>query len=125
MIVTETDASVDGVLLTAQLAYDLNDPLAIRYQVDETVWFIGRDLFSEALGNPYIMLGDGDVKIESEPDLDQLHVTLHGRDGGTALIDQSLGVVASFIRRTFALVPFGCEGDRIDWNAELAGLGVA
>jgi Streptomyces sporulation and cell division protein, SsgA len=120
------------VPLMASLHYTCQDPYAVKMAfhvgTDEPVeWTLARDLLMAALT---AREGIGDVQAWPSPaPADQA-----GQDGdgilniamtspfGHAQFEAPAAAVASFLRRTFRIVPAGQESLFIDFDAELADL---
>jgi|SRR5579875_1533022 len=126
------------VPLVASLHYSGSDPYAIRMAFhvgsEEPVeWIFARDLLADGLTNPE---GDGDVRVWPSSAIDSPHEA--GEADGTATnsvlnieLSSPFGeahfeapseAIASFLDRTYQIVPMGKESDVIDLDAELNGL---
>jgi hypothetical protein len=121
------------VPLVASLYYSGSDPYAIRMAfhvgADEPVeWIFARDLLADGLLTPE---GDGDVRVwpslETDPDDEEqgdrsiLNIELSS-PFGEAHFEAPADAIASFLDRTYRIVPMGRETDVIDFDAELNGL---
>ena len=121
------------VPLVASLNYSGSDPYAIRMAfhvgADEPVeWIFARDLLADGLMTPE---GDGDVRVwpslETDPDDEEqgdrsiLNIELSS-PFGEAHFEAPADAIASFLDRTYRIVPMGRETDVIDFDAELNGL---
>jgi hypothetical protein len=117
----------------ASLYYSGSDPYAIRMAfhvgADEPVeWIFARDLLADGLMTPE---GDGDVRVwpslETDPDDEEqgdrsiLNIELSS-PFGEAHFEAPADAIASFLDRTYRIVPMGRETDVIDFDAELNGL---
>ncbi len=126
------------VPLVASLNYSGSDPYAIRMAFhvgsEEPVeWIFARDLLADGLMTPE---GDGDVRVWPSPATDSPHEAGEA-DGaathsvlnielsspfGEARFEAPSEAIASFLDRTYRIVPMGKESDVIDIDAELNGL---
>jgi hypothetical protein len=121
------------VPLVASLHYSACDPYAIRMAfhvgAEEPVeWIFARDLLADGLLTPE---GDGDVRVwpsapMGSPDQERdgrsvLNIELSS-PFGEALFEAPSEAIASFLDRTFRVVPMGKESDVIDIDGELNGL---
>lgn len=113
----------------ALLCYDPADPFAVRIAFGEIgddsrvvdteegiAWLVSRELLQAGLDRPS---GEGDVRVwpaHAASDVLFLHLRA---PSGEALFELSRAVVASFLRRTEALVPSGTESDLLDLDDEL------
>lgn len=110
----------------ANLLYDPGDPYAvrIRFEGDEpghtVTWLFARDLLAAGLDEP---VGLGDVRIWpwSSPRGQFIALSLSSPEG-SALYEAPRNVLARFLRRSYAAVPRGREGDQLDLDAVLADL---
>jgi hypothetical protein len=115
----------DPVRLTACLFYRGEDPYAIGMTFDtglaETVeWIFARDLLAEGLDH---RAGEGDVCLwpGTSGSRDVLNLALSSPHG-QAHFQAPLAAVTGFLRRTFQIVPSGCEAEYTDSDAELNAL---
>jgi Streptomyces sporulation and cell division protein, SsgA len=120
------------VPLMASLHYTCQDPYAVKMAfhvgTDEPVeWTLARDLLAAAL-HSHEGIGDvqawpsaapGDPAAEDEAGILNLSMT---SPYGHAQFEAPAAAVASFLRRTFRIVPAGQESQFIDFDAELAAL---
>ena len=116
----------DGLLLRATLRYDPADPFAVEATfgpADEAiVWVLGRDLLSDGL---LAETGVGDVRVwpqewhDSDPDI--VLIELSSPDGCATLAVDAADL-ATFLRRTFAVVPRGVEAEFLDLDGVIARL---
>jgi hypothetical protein len=122
------------VPLIAGLHYTSADPYAIRMAfhvgtAEPVEWTLARDLLAAALVSPQ---GAGDVRAwpssapqrEEAPDgtaAGLLHLAMRS-PFGQAQFQAPASAVASFLDRTYALVPDGGESAFIDIDSELAEL---
>jgi Streptomyces sporulation and cell division protein, SsgA len=112
---------------SALFSYDARDPYAVRITFgsarvggeDAVTWLIGRELLRAGLDQP---TGDGDVRVGPTAARSEV-LFLHLRaPSGEALMELSRTALATFVRGTETLVPFGAEGAAIDIDEELAVL---
>jgi hypothetical protein len=111
------------VPLLASLHYSSADPYAIRVAfhvgLDEPVeWIFARELLSRGLEGHS---GLGDVRVWPSASAGVLEIELSS-PFGHAHFEVPSGEVASFLDRTYRLIPAGAEGDHVDVEAELADL---
>jgi len=112
----------------AELRYDPTDPFAVSLVIgvdcgEAVVWTFARDLLAAGVNAP---TGEGDITVE--PDTSHgmaveervLRITLATDCLATMLA--STDRVIEFLVETFAVVPTGCELDRVDFDAEIASL---
>ncbi|WP_393062360.1 SsgA family sporulation/cell division regulator [Streptomyces sp. LN549] len=111
--------------LSADLHYDMADPYAIRLSIGVPMerpvdWVFARELLAEGLHRP---TGSGDVVVMPwhHPHPDSLRVVLRNRSG-TALVEMAASEVATFLRRTFVLVPDGAESHHVDLDRAISEL---
>jgi hypothetical protein len=120
------------VPVMASLHYTSEDPYAVKMAfhvgTDEPVeWALARDLLAAALHSPE---GIGDVRAwpsvasghpaaEDEPGILNISMT---SPFGHAQFEAPASAVASFLHRTFGIVPAGQESRFIDFDAELTEL---
>ncbi|TXS38832.1 SsgA family sporulation/cell division regulator [Streptomyces sp. or43] len=111
--------------LSADLHYDMADPYAVRLSIGVPMerpvdWVFARELLAEGLHRP---TGDGDVVVMPwrHPHPDSVRVVLRNRSG-TALVEMATAEVATFLLRTFVLVPEGAEGRHLDLNRAISEL---
>ena len=123
-----TDPGTPSVRLwgrvTVQLHYTPADPYAIELAFTDTggglvAWSLARDLLADGLTVP---AGLGDVHLTPGPK--RVRMQLATPTGRAALFFGS-DELAEAIAATERLVPRGDESARIDWDGELARLGVA
>ena len=118
------------VPLMASLHYTCQDPYAVRMAfhvgTDEPVeWTLARDLLTAAL---HSREGIGDVQAwpsaaPGDPaDEDEILNISMTSPFGHAQFEAPAAAVASFLRRTFRIVPAGQESLFIDFDAELTQL---
>lgn len=111
------------VPVTASVRYDPADPYAVsigfRTGADEVVeWTFARQLLSDGVRRP---TGEGDVQVWPAAQSGGRVVCLAlSSPSGHALFEMPRPDVLAFLRRTYATVPLGGEGDAIDLDAELA-----
>jgi hypothetical protein len=117
------------VPLVASLYYSKEDPYAIRIAfhvgLDEPVeWIFARELLSRGIEGQE---GLGDVKVwpstGSESDLpgSVLNIELSS-PFGQAHFEAPLKEIADFLRRTYEVIPVGCETNHMDVESELTDL---
>jgi hypothetical protein len=113
------DAEIAG-----ELRYDPADPFAVCLAIgvecaEPVVWCFGRDLLADGVSRAS---GLGDITIEplSETGDREVQFTL-ATDCLATMIAQRERIV-EFLVESFTVVPSGCELDRIDIDAEIAGL---
>jgi hypothetical protein len=112
--------------VSALFSYDARDPYAVRIAFgsarggeDAVTWLIGRELLRAGLDQP---TGDGDVRVGPTASRTEV-LFLHLRTpSGEALMELPRTALATFVRGTETLVPFGAEGAAIDLDEELAVL---
>jgi hypothetical protein len=108
-----------GAELPARWCYDPADPCAIRLSVCHRRrwrdWLLARDLLAAGL---FAATGDGDVRVEPWPG-DGLLVTLDSPSGHAVLLLDARHAERALLG-SYALVPDGTEGERLDWDGELA-----
>jgi Streptomyces sporulation and cell division protein, SsgA len=103
--------------------------MAFHVGADDPVeWIFARDLLADGLMTPE---GDGDVRVwpslETDPDDEEygarsvLNIELSS-PFGEAHFEAPADAIASFLDRTYRIVPVGRETDVIDFDAELNGL---
>lgn len=114
----------EGLLLTATLRYDPCDPYAVEATFrarDESIsWVLGRDLLSEGL---LAACGEGDVRVWPTVDERRAVVVLQlSSPDGSALLIADADSLERFLRRTYAAVPLGDEGEHLDVDTALARL---
>jgi Streptomyces sporulation and cell division protein, SsgA len=124
LVVTTGSGDAD---LTGELRYDPSDPFAVSFAIgtecsDPVVWTFARDLLSEGIAAPS---GEGDITIEPDPaavggEERVLRITL--ATDCLATMRVSTDRVVEFLVETYALVPTGCELERVDLDAEIAAL---
>ena len=120
------------VPLMASLHYTCQDPYAVKMAfhvgTDEPVkWTLARDLLAAALHSregigdvqAWPSAAPGDLAAENEAGILNLSMT---SPYGHAQFEAPAAAVASFLRRTFRIVPAGQESLFIDFDAELAAL---
>lgn len=103
-----------------RFSYDADDPFAVKLAFADTllvVWTISRELLAAGLRGP---AGDGDVKIT--PGDPKVRLVLSSPNGRCALFFHRTDLIEA-LAATAALVPYGSEADRIDWDREIARLG--
>ncbi|MGF7238591.1 MAG: SsgA family sporulation/cell division regulator [Frankia sp.] len=111
------------VPVTASVRYDPADPYAVsigfRTGADEVVeWTFARQLLSDGVRRP---TGEGDVQVWPAAQSGGRVVCLSlSSPSGHALFEMPRPDVLAFLRRTYATVALGGEGDAIDLDAELA-----
>ena len=115
----------DGVVLDATLRYDTCDPYAVKatFRAGEASvsWMLGRELLHHGLVDA---TGDGDVHVWPDLDVDDepaVMVRLSSPDGQAVLCLEA-DTLQDFLARTFAMVPFGQEGQYLDIDGCLAQL---
>jgi hypothetical protein len=117
------------VPLMASLHYTCQDPYAVRMAfhvgtAEPVEWILARDLLAAAL---HSREGLGDVQawpsaaLEDAPETRILNISMTS-PFGHALFEAAAADVASFLRRTFRIVPAGRESLFIDFDAELTEL---
>ena len=113
------------VPLVASLFYSGEDPYAVRMAfhvgTDEPVeWIFARDLLSAGLT---ASSGEGDVKVwpSSGDGGATLNIVLSS-PFGQAHFEAQAPAMTEFLRRTYAAIPVGREGDFFDIEGELDGL---
>ena len=120
------------VPVMASLHYTCQDPYAVKMAfhvgTDEPVeWALARDLLAAALHSPE---GIGDVRAwpsagpggaAAEDGTGILNISMTS-PFGHAQFEAPAEAVASFLRRTFRIVPAGQESLFVDFDAELAAL---
>lgn len=115
--------------LTCCLAYDSNDPFAVKVTFAEAqapaelavTWVMARDLLFESTFRPS---GEGDVHAWPAVDDDGAHVVglLLCSPDGEALVEVNLPGLMSFLDRSMELVPQGSESDLLDVDAAIAAI---
>ncbi|MEU2561055.1 SsgA family sporulation/cell division regulator [Streptomyces longispororuber] len=125
-----TAVAVPPTPLPAELRYEVSDPYAVVLTLGPSTdwavtWVFARALLAEGLRRP---TGAGDVAVvpghrhhrhRHRPR--SVRVVL--RNGaGTALVGLAARDVAAFLRRAFALVPAGAEGDHVDLDGVIIAL---
>lgn len=113
--------------VSVQMSYDPADPFAIKTTFTDTnhgvvVWSIARDLLADAVEG-LAPVGVGDVRLTPMA-AGKVRMHLSSPTGRATLIFNH-DHLAEAVAATERLVPRGTEPDRIDWDGELAGLGVA
>ena len=120
------------VPVMASLHYTSEDPYAVKMAfhvgTDEPVeWALARDLLATALHSPE---GIGDVRAwpsaapggpGAEDGAGILNISMTS-PFGHAQFEAPAAAVASFLHRTFAIVPAGQESQFVDFDAELTEL---
>jgi len=116
------------VPVMASLHYTSEDPYAVKMAfhvgTDEPVeWALARDLLAAALHSPE---GIGDVRAwPSDPAAEDgtgiLNISMTS-PFGHAQFEAPASAVASFLHRTFGIVPAGQESRFVDFDAELTEL---
>ena len=109
----------------ATFGYDMADPYAVRISFgdpdgsDGISWLLARDLLRDGLEQPS---GEGDVRLwpaRTTGDVLFLHLRA---PSGEALFELSRSAVATFLRRTEAVVPVGAEAAALQVDDELEAL---
>jgi Streptomyces sporulation and cell division protein, SsgA len=115
-----------AVPLVASLSYRGDDPYAVRMAfhvgMDQPVeWIFARELL--IAGNEMDGCGEGDVRIWPAAGMggEVLNIALSS-PFGQALFETAAAPVADFVRRTYQMVPAGCEGEFVDVDGELEEL---
>lgn len=115
------------VNVRASMRYDAEDPYAIHVMfhpgnpdAEQVSWSFARELLAAGLVEP---TGMGDVRVWpwTTPRGDAIALALSSPDGN-ALFEVSRSLVSRFLRRSYALVPKGREGDSLDMDATVAKL---
>jgi hypothetical protein len=111
------------VPLLASLRYSTADPYAIRVAfhvgLDEPVeWIFARELLSRGMEG---RTGLGDVRVWPSATAGVLEIELSS-PFGQAHFEAPMDEIASFLDRTYQVIPAGQEGMHVDVEAELAGL---
>jgi hypothetical protein len=107
----------------AELAYDQNDPYAIRVAfhtggTDIVEWTFARSLLTDGVTHP---VGEGDVQVWPSHAGGKPIVCLSlSSPSGRALFEAPLAQLVEFLTKTYAVVPTGNESDHVDVEAELA-----
>ncbi len=109
------------VPVPAHLAYDANDPYAVRATFlagdDRVEWVFARDLLATGIERP---TGEGDVHVwPGSPDV--VLIALASPDGQAVLAAPSADVGA-FVAHTYELVAAGDEYQHIDMGAAISRL---
>jgi hypothetical protein len=120
------------VPVMASLHYTSEDPYAVKMAfhvgTDEPVeWALARDLLAAALHSPegigdvqaWPSAGRGDAAAEDGAGILNISMT---SPFGHAQFEAPASAVASFLHRTFGIVPAGQESRFIDFDAELTEL---
>ncbi|WP_030184605.1 SsgA family sporulation/cell division regulator [Streptomyces sp. NRRL S-813] len=115
----------EQLTVPARLEYDTDDPFAVRLVFHpgaaySVTWVMARQLLARGLFRPS---GEGDVQIRptgAGPDA-ELNLVLSS-PYGIALLHVPLTAVATWLMRTYELVPEGHEADDVDIDTELARL---
>lgn len=119
------DAAGGATPLETELTYDARDPFAVS-AIFNTIagqvrWTFGRDLLIGGLTEP---TGDGDVHVWPCMDDDARPVVIIElcSPDGEALVQARTQDVATFVRRTTALVAPGSEAEFVDIDAAIAAI---
>jgi hypothetical protein len=119
------DAAGGATPLETELTYDARDPFAVS-AIFNTIagqvrWTFGRDLLIGGLNEP---TGDGDVHVWPCMDDDARPVVIIElcSPDGEALVQARTPDVATFVRRTTALVAAGRESEFVDVDAAIAAI---
>lgn len=120
------DNEEHGVLpLSAQFQFSQLDPLAVSLKLtlnlyrdeeflgrDEQTWSFARDLIDTALStDDHRMVGDGDVKVQYDPEQDELWIWMKDLSEVDHRITTAAGPVRQFMATSFRIVPAGTEYD--------------
>ncbi|MFC5719346.1 SsgA family sporulation/cell division regulator [Streptomyces gamaensis] len=109
----------------AQLRYEPADPFAVQISFPpaasldgaDVQWAFARELLARGLITP---MGAGDVQVwPCGPERTVLE--FHAREG-VAMVQIDTAELRSFLARSYALVPAGCEGAHLDLDGTLAAL---
>lgn len=118
------DNEEHGVLpLAAEFQFSEQDPLAVSLKLalnvykgeelfgkDEQTWKFARDLIDTALStDDRRMVGDGDVKVQYDPEQDELWVWMKDLQEVDHRVTMSAGPVRQFMATSFRIVPAGTE----------------
>jgi hypothetical protein len=113
-----------GVIpLQAEFQYSEQDPLAVSLKLtlnvykgeelfgaDEQTWNFARDLLDTALStDDRRMVGDGDVKVQYDPEQDELWVWMKDLQEVEHRVTMAAGAVRQFMATSFRIVPAGTE----------------
>lgn len=139
MSMNGSDEAIDGV---ATLTYTSADQLAVSMSLTGVVswgggtmskvehWRFARELIAQALDNPGMWAGTGDVRVLYHLDPDQLTFGVIGRDctaydeqGLTHRIVVDANPIAFWLRQTFDIVGRGQEKLDLDFDSLLKGNG--
>src|SRR4051812_23368564 len=107
--------------VTCKFTYSADDPFAVRMNILVTAsrgvtWVVGRDLLRSGVER---LSGEGDFKVwpfEGPRDRPLAYLRMEG-PGGSATFVADLTVLRRWLDDTYAMVPSGCEGTYLDWNA--------
>jgi hypothetical protein len=109
--------------LWVDLTYDTRDPYAVRFaprrSSNAKPWLFSRELLSQGL---FTRAGEGDVRLKPSTDTVSVVIELSSPEGFAAL-ETCTAEIATFLERTYAVVPLGDENRWIDFERELAALG--
>ncbi|MFN8183724.1 MAG: SsgA family sporulation/cell division regulator [Candidatus Nanopelagicales bacterium] len=112
------------VPMPASFNYSAHEPLAVTVDFVGTEasvqWVFARDLLQGGMTRP---VGEGDVTCWPGTN-DQGHVVCIALRSptGEALLEAPADDVAAFLRRSYEVVPEGCEGDHLDIDDLIAEL---
>ncbi len=104
--------------LSAEVRYLEDDPFTLLFifsngHLPDVTWHIGRDLVAEGLNSDF-WVGEGDVKIRRDSH-NTVQVWLNAPEG-IAEVSIPWRPFKVFLDRTEALVPYGKEGEQLDWD---------
>ncbi|MEV7077910.1 SsgA family sporulation/cell division regulator [Streptomyces sp. NPDC093516] len=106
--------------LYCEFVYDSQDPLAVTVVLDTqgvrpVTWVLSRDLLSEGMT---ARAGTGDVVLWPliDHDGESSSFCLRVGSGPTVLFEVPAEPVASWLARTYDMVPCGAELDGVDWD---------
>lgn len=114
-----------GLPLAACLSYAAADPYAVEaaFQAGETRvrWVFCRDLLTSGLQAP---AGEGDVRVwpSFSPDGRRVLAIQLSSPDGEATLEVEESPLATFLHRTYVVVPVGDESDHLDLDSALARL---
>ncbi|KUJ70767.1 regulator [Streptomyces albus subsp. albus] len=111
--------------IPASLRYTRNDPFAVRVSFppaasldgSEVEWVFGRELLTGGLRGP---AGQGDVHVWP-CGLERTVLEFHAPEG-MAMVQFDTGDLRRFLRRSYELVPRGCEARHLDLDDDLSAL---
>ncbi|HVE73614.1 MAG TPA: SsgA family sporulation/cell division regulator [Mycobacteriales bacterium] len=110
--------------VVASLHYTAEDPWAVSVTFAgedmpaPITWLFARALLTEGVSG---LVGDGDVRVWPSGRAEGRVVSIAMTSpSGAAVFETDRNSLVEFLQQTYLAVPTGCEGERVDLDAELA-----